>query len=124
MATTWKTIAVRVERPSAASLAEFFVNMRSWLDHQCIMPAEFRGVSLANKSGVFDVLFDNPRDALLFGRRFAARPTNYVPKRVASHRSIRARKSSIDQSRVSVLAAIAGDIRGGLWARTKLDQSA
>ena len=88
MATTWKTIAVRVERPPEGSLADFFADMRSWLDHQCIMPAEFRGVTLAHKSGVFDVLFDNPRDAQHFGRRFAAQSRSSIDGRKASRQMI------------------------------------
>jgi hypothetical protein len=124
MASTKKTIAVRVERPRDASLADFFANMRSWLDHQCIMPAEFRGVTLANKSGVFDVLFDNPRDALLFGRRFAAQSARNARARGASRRSNGATNSAVDQSRGAILAAIAGDTGSALRRRAKLYQSA
>lgn len=113
MATTWEAITVRVERPSEVPLGEFFAEMRSWLDHHCIMLADFRAVTLANKSGVFDALLDNPRDALLFGRRFAAQPTSDVLARIASH-----------QSRVSIPAAIAGRVRNVLWARAQLNQSA
>jgi hypothetical protein len=51
MATTWKTISVRVKRPPEVSLGEFFTVMRSWLDHHCILLADFRGVTLPN--GVF-----------------------------------------------------------------------
>jgi hypothetical protein len=124
MATTWKTITVRVERPPETSLGEYFADMRSWLDHHCIILADFRGVTLPNKSDVFDAQFDNPRDALLFGRRFFAQPTSNVPARIASRRSIIATTSSIDQSRVSISAAIAGVTRSVLWMRTKLYQSA
>jgi hypothetical protein len=124
MATTWKSIAVRIERPPEISLAEFFTKMRSWLDHHCIIPADFRGVTLANKSGVFDVLFDNARDARLFGRRFAIQPTNSVTVRMGSRQLISATPSSIDQSRASIHAAIAGDIRSVLWTWTKLYQRA
>jgi hypothetical protein len=124
MASIRKTTAVRVERPRDASLADFFANMRSWLDHQCIMPAEFRGVTLANKGGVFDVLFDNPRDAVLFGRRFAAQSTRNLPVRGPSRRSIAATTSAVDQSRGSILAAVAGDTASVLWTRPKFYQSA
>jgi hypothetical protein len=120
MATTWKTTGVRVQRPPDVSLADFFAEMRSWLDHHCIMPAEFRGVTLANKSGVFDVLFDNPRDARLFGRRFADQRTSRAPSR----RPISATAAAMDQGRASILAAIAGDIRSVLWMRTKFYQGA
>jgi hypothetical protein len=124
MATTWKTITVRVERPPETSLGEFFANMRSWLDHHCIMLADFRNVTLVDRNDAFDVLFDNPRDALLFGRRFAAQPASNVATGRASRPSIIATTSSVDRRRVSVLAAIAGGIRGVLWTRTKLHQSA
>jgi hypothetical protein len=119
MATTWKTITVRVERPPETPLGEFFADMRSWLDHHCVMLADFRGVTLANKSGVFDVLFDNPRDALLFGRRFAVQSTSDVPASRVARRSISVATSSIDQSRAAILAALAGDIRNVLWTRTR-----
>ena len=125
MATTWKTISVRIERPPEVSLAEFFADMRSWLDHNCIILADFRGVTLANRNGVFDALFDNPRDALLFGRRFAPRLTGSAPAHIAARASSVATASSIDQSRVFVPAAIAGFVRVLLWMmRTKLAQRA
>ena len=73
MATTWQATTVRVERPPDASLGSFFAVIRSWLDHHCIF-ADFKGVLLPGKSGVFDVVFDNPRDAALFERRFAGQP--------------------------------------------------
>src|ERR1700683_1900803 len=119
MATTWKTITVRVERPPEISLGEFFAELRSWLDHHCIIPAEFRGVTLADKNGVYDVLFDNPRDAGLFERRFATQPTISVPASIASRPSIGATKSSMDLSRASIPAAMAGVARSVLWIRTK-----
>ena len=90
MATTWKTIAVRVERPPEVSLAEFFADLRSWLDHHCIMLADFRG-----KGDVFDALFDNPRDARLFERQYADQPTSDVRVPIASRRSVSATTSSI-----------------------------
>jgi hypothetical protein len=120
MATTWQTIAVRIERPPEASLADFFAILRSWLDHHCIILADFKGVTLPNKSGVFDVVFDNERDALLFGRRFADQPASSVPVRIASRRSINATTSSIGQRRVSILAAITGDMRGSYIGRALL----
>jgi hypothetical protein len=124
MATTWQTITVRVERPSEASLGDFLKVLRSWLDHHCIILADFQDVTVPNKSGVFDAVFDNPRDALFFGRRFAGQPTNNVPVRIASRRSIEATTSSIDQRRASILAAIAGDMRRVLRTRPKLYQKA
>jgi len=69
------------------------------------MPADFKAVTLANKSGVFDVRLDNPRDARLFRRRFGVQPTSNVPARRVSRRSI---SSSIDHSRSDTPAAIAG----------------
>jgi hypothetical protein len=124
MATIWKTISVRVERPPEAPLAEFLADMRSWLDHQCIVPAEFRGVTLANKSGVFDVLFDNPREALLFGRRFGAQPIRSVPMRGAARRSVSAPKSAVGQASASILPTIADSIRSALRMRAKAYQRA
>jgi hypothetical protein len=124
MATTWKTITVRVERPPETSLGEFFSDMRTWLDHHCIILADFRGVTLPSKSGVFDALFDNPRDALHFGRRFALQPTSSVPARLALRRPIIATASSIDHSRHSIPAALAGVMRSVSWMRTKLYQTA
>jgi hypothetical protein len=91
MATTWRTITVHVRRPPEVSLAEFFADMRAWLDHHCIMLADFRG-----KGDVFDALFDNPRDARLFERRFAAQSTRSVPARVAPPRLVSATTSSIE----------------------------
>jgi hypothetical protein len=105
-------------------MAEFFADMRSWLDHHCIMPAEFRGITLANKSGVFEVLFDNPRDGLLFGRRFGARPISSVPAHIASRRSISATTSPIDQRQASILSSMMGHIGSLLWTRARTYQSA
>ena len=118
MASTRKTTAVRVEHPRDVSLADFLADVRSWLDHQCIMPAEFNGVTLGNRSGVFDVLFDNPRDAALFGRRFATQSARSVSVRGASRRPIGTTKSA-----GSILVAIAGDT-GNVLRRAKLYQSA
>ena len=42
-----------------------------------------------------DTLLVNPRDARLFERRFAARPTSKIPARVAARRLVSATKSSI-----------------------------
>jgi hypothetical protein len=124
MATTWKTITVRVERPPETSLAVFFAEMRSWLDHRCIIPAEFNGITSETKSGVFDVLFDDPRDALLFARRFAAQATGSNPVSIAPRGAIGANTSLIDRGRVSISAAFAGVMRGILRRRTKLYQGA
>jgi hypothetical protein len=90
MATPWKTIAVRVKRPPEVSLAEFSADMQAWLDHHCIMLADFRG-----KGDVFDALFDNPRDACLFERQFADQPTSGFRVPTASRRSVSATTSSI-----------------------------
>jgi hypothetical protein len=65
------TTVVRIENPRDVSRADFLASIRSWLDHHCIMLANFRGVAFANMEGIFDVEFDNPRDARLFERRFA-----------------------------------------------------
>jgi hypothetical protein len=91
MATTWRTIAVRIKRPPEVSPTDFLAVMRSWLDHHCIMVAEFR----TTRTDAFDAVFDNPRDARLFERRFAAQPTSSVPERVASRQPIRATISSV-----------------------------
>jgi hypothetical protein len=124
VATTRQTITVRVERPHETSLENFFAVMRSWLAHHCIMLADFKGVPLPGKSRVFDVVFDNPRDAALFGRRFAGKPTRNVPVRTPSRGSISATAPSTDQSPASILANIAGDLRRVLWTWTKLHQRA
>jgi len=113
VATTWQTVTVRIERPPEASLADFLAILQSWLDHHCIALAGFTGVTLPNKSGGFDVVFDNPRDALLF-ERWLAGQQNSAQVRIASRRSINATSSSLDQRRMSVLAAIAGGMRGVL----------
>jgi len=114
MTTTWQTIAVPVER-SEDSLGDFFAIIQSWSDHHCIMLVDFTEVTLPNKSGVFDVVFDNPRDALLFERRFAGQPTSNIPLRIASPRSINATTPSGDKSRASILAVV-GEVLRGLWA--------
>jgi len=62
---------VRVRCPAEASAAEFVASMGAWLDHQCILLADLRVVSLANTEDLFDAEFDNPRDASIFARRFA-----------------------------------------------------
>jgi len=62
---------VRVKCPPRASPAEFVALIRAWVDHQCILLADFKGVSEANAEGLFDAAFVNPRDAKLFARRFA-----------------------------------------------------
>lgn len=63
------TAVVRVTHPPEMTRAEFLASMRVWLDHQCIVPAHF----LSGPERIFDVAFDNPRDARLFARRFAGR---------------------------------------------------
>jgi hypothetical protein len=84
------TTVVRIASPPDVSRADFLASIRSWLDHHCIMLANFKSVAFADMEGVFDVEFDNPRDARLFERRFASQ----------SH--ARARAFSIDaQSRRS-----------------------
>jgi hypothetical protein len=83
VATTRQTTTVRVELPPEASLGNFLAEIRSWLEHHCIL-TDFKGVPLPGKSGIFDVAFDNPRDAALFERRFAAQPSRYVPVRTAA----------------------------------------
>ena len=83
MSTTWKITTVRISRPPELLLGEFFADMRMWLDHHCIMLADFRG-----RGDGFEALFDNARDACLFERRFTARSTSIVPARVASYPSL------------------------------------
>ncbi len=80
MSTTWKITTVRISRPPGVLLGEFFADMRMWLDHHCIMLADFRG-----RGDGFEALFDNPRDARLFEWRFTARSTSVVPARAATH---------------------------------------
>lgn len=65
-------LTVRVKRPLKTSLGDFFADMRSWLDHQSIEPAEFRKTA-ASYSGEFEVRFSQLGDASLFGRRFGVR---------------------------------------------------
>jgi hypothetical protein len=112
VATTWQTTTVRVERPPEASLGNFIAEIRSWLVHQCIL-ADFKGVPLPGKSGVFDVVFDNPRDALLFERRFAGQQTSNVPLRIAP-RSINATTSLVDNRGASILVVV-GQVLRALW---------
>ena len=81
MSTTWKITTVSISRPPELPLAEFFAVMRTWLDHHCILLADFRG----RGGGRFDALFDNARDARLFERRFTTRSTSIVPARAAAH---------------------------------------
>ena len=79
MATTWKTTVVRVECPPVVSLAEFLATMRTWLGHHCIVLVDdLKPVTVTGREGVFDAEFDNPRDASLFGRRFANEPTPHT----------------------------------------------
>ena len=80
MATTWKTTAVRVERPPGVSPAEFVAIIETWLSHQCILLAGGKA-----KTNTFHAVFDNPRDARLFKRRFAVRPISRIPLRDVSH---------------------------------------
>ncbi|HEV2187552.1 MAG TPA: hypothetical protein VGR70_10105 [Stellaceae bacterium] len=80
MASTWKTTVVRVECPPVVSLAEFLATMRTWLDHHCIVLVDDLK-RVIGRDGAFDAEFDNPRDARLFGRRFADRPTPLARRR-------------------------------------------
>ena len=50
-------MAVRVKRPPKTSLGDFFADMRAWLDHQSIEPAEFRRTA-ADSRGEFEVRFN------------------------------------------------------------------
>ena len=73
-------MAVRVKRPPKTSLGDFFADMRSWLDHQSIEPAEFRRTAADNR-GEFEVRFNRLDDVSLFGRRFGVRagfPKNHT----------------------------------------------
>jgi hypothetical protein len=76
MGTTWKTIAVRIARPRDVAPADFLAVIRSWLDHHCILLADFKA-----KTEAFVAVFDTPRDARLFERRFAVQPASGVPDR-------------------------------------------
>jgi hypothetical protein len=80
MATSWKTTRVRIERPVGISPADFLAIIWSWLHHQCILLADF-----STKTEAFEAVFDNPRDAQLFKRRFAVRRTTDIADRNASH---------------------------------------
>src|SRR5215472_11466218 len=76
------TTVVRVSLPAKASRAELLASLSAWLDHQCILVADLRLVSLSTTEGIFDAAFDNPRDARLFARRFAGQPiTSPTPPR-------------------------------------------
>jgi hypothetical protein len=121
VATTWQSVTVRVERPPEVSPGDFFAGIRSWLDHHCIL-ADFKSVPLPGKRGVFDVVFDNQRDAALFKRRFAAQPTGIVPVRTAS--AVNATAPSRRQRWSSILTDVAGDMRRVVSMWTKLHQSA
>lgn len=83
MSATWQTTAVHIRRPPGVLLSEFFAVMRMWLDHHCIILADFRVAD-----GVFDALFDNPRDARLFERRFAAQSTSIGPAHITPLRPV------------------------------------
>ncbi len=80
------------------SLAEFLATMRTWLDHHCIVLVDdLKPVTVTGREGVFDAEFDNPRDARLFGCRFANQPVpnpqdrtglKSVPQRNSSARKL------------------------------------
>jgi hypothetical protein len=123
VATTWQTTTVRVERPPEASLGNFIAEIRSWLVHHCIL-ADFKGVPLPGKGGVFDVVFDNPRDAALFERRFAGQSTGNVPVRTAARGAANATAPFTGQSRASILTDVARDMRRVVSTWTKVHQSA
>lgn len=74
MARADKTTVVRVSLPAKASRAELLASMSAWLDHQCILLADLKLVSLSTTEGIFDAAFHNPREARLFARRFAGQP--------------------------------------------------
>jgi hypothetical protein len=101
MAPTWKTIAVRIARPPEVSPADFLAAIRSWLDHHCILLADFK-----SKTNAFDAVFDNPRDARLFERRFAVQPPSGVPGRVASRLPVKATSFSVAAPTVSDLVSV------------------
>jgi len=86
MATTQQPVTVLVERPPEATLGDFLAEMRAWLGHHCILLANFTGITSPNKHDIFEVTFDNARDAKLFERRFAGQPISNMPSRVASRR--------------------------------------
>lgn len=74
MANADKTTIVRVSLPAKASRVELLASMSAWLDHQCILLAALKLISLSTTEGIFDATFDNPRDARLFARRFVGQP--------------------------------------------------
>lgn len=123
MATTRQTTTVRVECPPEASLGNFFAEIRAWLEHQCIL-TDFQGVPLPGKSGVFGVVFDNPRDAALFERRFSGQPTGNAPVRTAGRGAANATAPFTGQRWSSVLTDVAGDMRRVVSTWTKFHQSA
>jgi len=101
MSTTWKITTVSISRPPELPLAEFFAVMRRWLDHHCIMLADFRG-----RGDGFEALFDNARDARLFERRFAVRSTT-APARIAARRPAAVTAPSSEMAVLGDLVAVA-----------------
>jgi hypothetical protein len=87
---------VRIARPPEVAPADFLAVIRTWLDHHCILLADFKP-----KTDALVAVFDNPRDARLFERRFAVQPTSGVPDRVTSR---------VPASNLSVAAATAGGL--------------
>jgi hypothetical protein len=81
MATAQQPITVLVERPPETTLGDFLAEMRAWLGHHCVVLANFKGITSPTKHDIFEVTFDNARDAQLFERRFADELIGDIPLR-------------------------------------------
>jgi hypothetical protein len=123
VATPWQATTVRVERPPETSLENFSAGMRSWLSHHCIL-ADFKSVPLLGKSGVFDVVFDNPRDAALFERRFAGQSTGDVSAHAAARGAVTATAPFSGPRWSSIFTDVARDVRRVMSTWTRLHQGA
>ena len=65
-------LIIRVNPMLDGSLGRFMNEMRTWLDHQKIQPADFKPARLEDGAVVFDVEFRSAADATLFQTAFAA----------------------------------------------------
>lgn len=90
-------MTVHVQRPPKTSLGDFFADMRSWLDHQSIEPAEFRRIT----AGVFEVRFNSLGDVSLFGRRFASEAA--LLDAMSAHTKQRPGRRSISQRQADAI---------------------
>jgi hypothetical protein len=101
MGTPWKTIAVRIARPPEVAPADFLAVIRSWLDHHCILLADFK-----TKTDALVAVFDNPRDARLFERRFAVQTTSGVADRATFRVPVKASSFSVATPTVGGLVPV------------------